>query len=617
MSKMGKEILKVGGPLNAEHAGVYIERDADWELSRALSKMDYVMVVEPRQQGKTSLVMHAIQGLQRTDQVFVFVDAIDLDNTTQAAWYTSLCDRMASQLGLVFPGIQLPGPVDSYQWRQYLSSLARFAAGAGKKVVIVLDEIGAIRFAGNDLFFSVLREVYSSRGVERDFNNLTFLLAGVFDPNELMKDTRVSPFNVAVPVYLDDFTLEQVSQLTRLRWPGDKEQLIARRIFDWAEGQPYLTQYLCLQLPDDARPDDVDAGVTQLIQKDFLHVPGLVKRLDGEKSILQYVLNILQGKRIKYAPTVDRRHRKLALLGIVKSDQDGYCKIRNRIYEQILELFISEPTDQLIDSVLKKHIDFVILAPLREEREAVLHHLLEYQKLPPSPDHIRTYYQAEIPVTFPGGNTSIYHVVVTSQLEMGREHAIAAAADAIRQWHPRYILLVGIAGGVAERGVKVGNVLIADQIADYEGQKLTGQGPQIRWDVQRADARLLEACKNFDDPQWHKHVKTKRPTPGKPALHFGPILSGDKVIADKDVLNKYRDTWSKLIGVEMEAAGVATAVFQTSEGQKPGFFMIRGVSDLADENKDQPDIEKWRAYACDVAATFAIEFLKSGPVRKK
>jgi hypothetical protein len=48
--------------------------------------------------------------------------------------------------------------------------------------------------------------------------------------------------------------------------------------------------------------------------------------------------------------------------------------------------------------------------------------------------------------------------------------------------------------------------------------------------------------------------------------------------------------------------------------REAGFFMVRGVSDLADEHKGSEDAERWRPYACDVAASFAIALLKSGPV---
>lgn len=257
-------------------------------------------------------------------------------------------------------------------------------------------------------------------------------------------------------------------------------------------------------------------------------------------------------------------------------------------------------------------VDFVLVTALPEERDALLNKLSEYRQLPPTEDDIRTYYQADLPITLSDNSIGKYRVIVMCLLGMGRVQAVTATADAIRRWQPRYILLVGIAGGIAARNIRIGDVLISEQIVDYELQKLTPQGPEVRWEVQRADARLLDACNNYRDESWQETIQIKRPDKKKPRCHAGPIASGDKIIAFSDVIAKYNSMWPKLVGVEMEAAGVATAAFQSSI--KPGFFMVRGVSDLADENKNSRDVEKWRLYACSVAASFAIGLLKSGPV---
>lgn len=257
-------------------------------------------------------------------------------------------------------------------------------------------------------------------------------------------------------------------------------------------------------------------------------------------------------------------------------------------------------------------VDFVLVTALEEERDAVLEQLPGFQKLPPSKEDIRTYFRAELPVTFPDGQSGVYRVIVMPLLGMGRVQAAMATADAIRRWHPRYLILVGIAGGIAERGIGIGDILISDQIVDYELGKITPAGQEIRWEAHRADPRLLNACKNFMDRSWQKQIQAKRPDPAEPRSHIGPIASGDKVIAFGEILARYREVWPKLIGVEMEAAGVATAAFQSSE--KPGFFMVRCVSDLADEQKGSATVEQWRPYACEAAAAFAVALLKSGPV---
>jgi len=194
---------------------------------------------------------------------------------------------------------------------------------------------------------------------------------------------------------------------------------------------------------------------------------------------------------------------------------------------------------------------------------------------------------------------------------MGRVEAANAVGDAIRHWRPKYIVLVGIAGGLAKAGVNVGDVLISEQIADYELQKLTTDQAHIRWSVHRASPRLLAAAKQIQPEDWRPLVRESRPGAGQSQSHAGPICTGDKVIAN-GLLDHYRDVWTKLIGVEMEAGGVASAAFQAAS--TPGFFMVRGVSDLADAEKDKAETSSWRAYACDVAAAYVMAFLKSGPV---
>jgi nucleoside phosphorylase len=263
-------------------------------------------------------------------------------------------------------------------------------------------------------------------------------------------------------------------------------------------------------------------------------------------------------------------------------------------------------------SAEQRPVDFVIVTALEEEREAVLRKLPGYRRHDPSAEDIRFYYSADVPVTAPGGAKGAYRVVVLSLLGMGRVQAATATADAIRQWNPRYVLLIGIAGGLARAGVKIGDILISDQIADYELQKLTPEGPEIRWQVHRVDPRLVGAVQNFNTAGWQDLIAVERPDDRAPKRHFGTIVTGDKVIAVEDVLAKYSAMWPKLIGVEMEAGGAAAAAFQSASA--PGFFMVRGVSDLADAKKNSARVKKWRSYACEVAAAYAIALLQSGPV---
>ena len=46
----------------------------------------------------------------------------------------------------------------------------------------------------------------------------------------------------------------------------------------------------------------------------------------------------------------------------------------------------------------------------------------------------------------------------------------------------------------------------------------------------------------------------------------------------------------------------------------PTVFMVRGVSDFADEEKGSVGVAQWHSYVCNIAAAYTIALLQSRPV---
>ena len=103
-----------------------------------------------------------------------------------------------------------------------------------------------------------MRELYNQRNLKDQYKNITFVLIGAFDPKELIKDKNISPFNIAIPIEIDDFNINQVSDLVKLKWPDNKVINIAQNIFSWTNGQPFLTQLICEHLPLEANPKNIE-----------------------------------------------------------------------------------------------------------------------------------------------------------------------------------------------------------------------------------------------------------------------------------------------------------------------------------------------------------------------
>ncbi|HEY2295193.1 MAG TPA: AAA-like domain-containing protein [Thermoanaerobaculia bacterium] len=342
---MTTDIFIAGGALTDEQAEIYIERQADQEVLIYLRTMKYIQIIEPRQQGKTSFVNHLIYLARSNDMVIAYVDTSTIDHSTEANCYHSLYHRILDQWRELIPPAQRPAiPANSTGWRKFLYDLAVYAYARQLRILIVLDEIGASRVPNATDFFSVLREIFNSRQTQVPFKNLTFLLTGAFRPRDLIDDDSISPFNIAQPLRLPDFTASQVHELVaKGGWPEEQARSVSERIHYWTDGHPYLTQLLCGYLGSEATPADVDQGVERLQREDPNNLPPLLKALDKDTKLREYVDSIRIGEKIKFYPQANQRQAKLDLLGLLKADGYGYCSVRNRIYDSFLSAAWGEP----------------------------------------------------------------------------------------------------------------------------------------------------------------------------------------------------------------------------------------------------------------------------------
>src|SRR5204863_2123468 len=117
------------------------------------------------------------------------------------------------------------------------------------RVVIFIDEIDAVRSLpfSTDEFFAAIRSCYNRRVQDPEFDRLTFCLLGVATPSDLIRDTRITPFNIGRRIELYDFTPQEAAPLARgLHTDGaPRVSALLGRVLYWTNGHPYLTQRLC------------------------------------------------------------------------------------------------------------------------------------------------------------------------------------------------------------------------------------------------------------------------------------------------------------------------------------------------------------------------------------
>lgn len=349
---MNSRSFQAGGPLRSD-SPVYLRREADSSASACLMQMQYITLIEGRQQGKTSLINNLIGEFSPLEYCFAMIDLTDLsaNKNSVGAWYTSLGQLILEQLPFTASRRRPKAPDGNDSWKDFLTQLSKIAVDKKKKVVIVLDEIGAMPPGWSTDFFTIIRSIYINRQSQPFHQHISFIIAGAFDPKSLIDDPSVSGFNIDFQIPLDDFDQPQVRLLAgHLDAASDVIEAAAKRVFYWTDGQPFLSQWLFFYLANRASPltlsdvnQVVDAGVERFLKEDRRHL-GRIKELMGSPELLDCVRR-LDSERFPFTSLIDDYFRLANVLGIIKADSERFCKIRNRIYERALaELNILRPT---------------------------------------------------------------------------------------------------------------------------------------------------------------------------------------------------------------------------------------------------------------------------------
>jgi nucleoside phosphorylase len=241
--------------------------------------------------------------------------------------------------------------------------------------------------------------------------------------------------------------------------------------------------------------------------------------------------------------------------------------------------------------------DCAIVTALSSELDKVLFHFRHAKQIVDEERGGRVFFETMSP--------SGLHLVGASSIGMGQLNAASLTRDVIDRYSPKSLILVGITGGL-EKNIPLGDVVVSDQIIDYELGKVTPKGFEPRWSAYPVDSSILQKAQSFRNNSWVEYVRTERPDGIKnidPKSNIGLYLCGNKVIADEKTAGALKSFWRKASAIEMEAAAIAAMLRQMTE--PPSFIVIKGICDYADSSKN----DNWQAYAADAAASFAYSFV--------
>lgn len=307
----------------------YIQRPFERELMRELMADRWVLLLGPRQHGKTSALVRLQGDLTENGVPTALVDLQAAPAPqTYAEFALWVGNEVREQLGTAD---QLPVGVGD------VGVLLSAALGGGQTpAVILIDEASNIPDAAwRNAFYGQLRAISSRRaaaGRESAAARLRFVFAGTFRPETLI-DAANSPFNVCERVDTDDLTADNVTQLT-CQILGEQHRALSAPIFEEVGGQPFLVQKVLSRLQGcEDMQATMEAEIAKLRTGDSDHIIDLFRKMLSEPSLASIGAQMV---RDGAAPVeaADPDFRYMQVLGLARREGSNLV-FRNQIYTRI------------------------------------------------------------------------------------------------------------------------------------------------------------------------------------------------------------------------------------------------------------------------------------------
>ena len=349
ISLVRDDFFVVGGALQ-QSAPCYVARRADQDLYDGLSRGEFCYVLTPRQMGKSSLMVQTAFRLRDAGVTIVALDLTAIGQNLDAEqWYGGLLASLGEQLDLDDELDEFWCSNDRFgPLQRWMAAIRQIVIPRFSKLVIFVDEIDVVSSLpfSTDEFFAAIRSCYNQRADDPLLNGLTFCLLGVATPSDLIRDTRMTPFNIGRRIELHDFTTDEAAPLAAgLAGEGRAAPELLARIMFWTRGHPYLTQRLCQAVAGDPQIRS-RADVDRICDENFLSqaardqdsnlifVRDRILRSDDDLAgLLGQYARVLGRRRVAYD---DRSplHSILRLSGIARVEA-GRLRVRNEIYQHV------------------------------------------------------------------------------------------------------------------------------------------------------------------------------------------------------------------------------------------------------------------------------------------
>lgn len=377
--------VHTSGPVPID-SDLYIERGFEQEVRKSVLKKDWVVLLGPRQHGKTSALIRIKPSVKEAGFHAAF---IDLQRQPPCETYEEFLEWFGQsiwrQIGekkrpqtpprLLRPSTWVQtGAQAELQSPAYKGELVDWLNAAitpgTTPIAIFIDEAATIfHDEWRNSFYGQIRALSNERATAEAgdvASRITFVFSGTFRVESLV-ETANSPFNVCKEIQTENLSFDKVGELCQ-RALGRDDDSVVRKIWGCVGGQPYLVQLLVSEVvavPEDEAEEELTRAIRRL-DEGTPHVASILSKVIEDHKLADIVSDVIENRGVKLAPA-DYDMKFLLVLGLLVRDGDKLV-FANQYYERM-----ASASPQLTNKASSEKQPRTILYELPEGSFSVIH----------------------------------------------------------------------------------------------------------------------------------------------------------------------------------------------------------------------------------------------------
>lgn len=361
------------GPVNAVEHYIVARRPLVEGLVAQIQQGKYFTIYAPRQMGKTTL-LRALDAELDAQPDFLSIDLTfeAYESWSPADFWADFGERISYHISTVleskvpeqsaaiqtFLDTTLIG--DSRTFMRFFRQL--YALAPTLKVVLIVDEFDSTPTEALTPLLQTWRSMYLDKQPPHSLHSV--VLVGIQNIARLNVG-RSSPFNIAYQHRLEPFSLAETQELLA-QYTAETGQPFApgviEKLHEQSAGQPFLvnrtaailTQAVVQERANPITRTDLDKALHKLVTESNYNFETILRHAAKYQDQL---LQIIFDGKLHFTlnnPMV----KEMNLFGILREDVEGFCRLPNPIYKQVLIDYFKPFQLDLQGSILANGHDF-------------------------------------------------------------------------------------------------------------------------------------------------------------------------------------------------------------------------------------------------------------------